>query len=379
MKWIALAGIVVLLAGTPALLPRREAPERAHPIALIPLHAPDASGDTDSGIGRREGSRVWSLTGPLAWAGPPSASFDGAWIVFAGRETVHSAAGIYRVAVDGSGLRRITTGTGDPAEPIVMPGDEILFSDRAPDAPPARALYACAQDGGALRRLTRGPHWDHSPALLDDGRVRFVRTLLSGPRAGESLLLTIHPDGTNLSAALPAPVPAARVMDGFEPGSLVRASIGSSRDADPWIVSPRPEPPRLTSVVNEARATGMLLCLDVRASRFPAIAALPAGRVARVQAFQVEAEGPGRGRIVAEAPVYPDGSFLLEAPADTLLGLVLRDRDGVELASLESGVWVRPNESRGCVGCHAPDDRAPANRRPMAIDSTGWRSGGAGR
>jgi len=261
----------------------------------------------------------------------------------------------------------------------VMPGEEILFSDRAPDAPAARALYACAPDGGAVRRLTRGPHWDHSPALLDDGRVRFVRTLLSGPRAGESLFLTIHPDGTNLSAALPATGPAARVMDGIAPGRLVHASAGSSRDADPWILSPRPEPPRLTSVVNEGRATGTLLCLDVRASRLAAIAALPPGRAAKVQAFDVLPDGGGRGPVVAEAPVHPDGSFLLEAPADRLLGLVLRDRDGIELASLESGVWVRPNESRGCVGCHAPDDRAPANRRPMAIDAYAPRNGGAGR
>ena len=213
----------------------------------------------------------------------------------------------------------------------------------ADDSPQARALFASGLDGSNRRRLTFGPHRDTAPRLLDDGRIRFERTL-AGSEAGPPLVLTIRPDGTGVARALEL---------SFPPGPPAAG---------------RPEPPLLTSVVNMARTTGTLLCLDVYASRLPSIAALPRGRIASVR---VSAAASPEGPTLAEAPVHADGSFLVEVPADTLLALTLIGHDGAELASLRSGVWVRPNENRGCIGCHEEEDRAPANRRPLALRGRG--------
>jgi hypothetical protein len=355
-------------------------PPASGPVDLVTLAPTDESAlrGAQHATGRRwvarrdasSGARV--LTNAFFRAEAPSPSFDGRWFVFAGRREASSAPAIHRMSLDGSAVREITRGAGEPGEPIVMPGGGIVFTDRAEGPAGTRALFACAEDGSELRRLTFGPHRDASPALLEDGRLRFDRFLRDTGGNESRLTMTIRPDGTGLARSLgSAPAVAASASDaphgrwGIIPASAGGASDRRELAAVP--AAPRPEPPVLTSVVSAARATGTLLCLDVHASRLPAIADLPRGSIAAVKVTR--AGGEGAGEVIAEAPVQPDGSFLVEVPADTLVGLTLVGRDGAPLASFHSGVWVRPNENRGCVGCHEPSDRAPANRRPMAVDA----------
>jgi hypothetical protein len=177
----------------------------------------------------------------------------------------------------------------------------------------------------------------------------------------------MHPDGTG--AALlhedGVPGPAPEILSGVRPpvGQMIAGAVR---------VAARPVPPVLTSVVNAARATGTLLCLDVYASQDPAVASLPRGTIGRIRVAAAR-PGPAAGGagpeedVLGEAPVLPDGSFFVEVPADTPLRLTLLHRDGRPLAALASGIWVRPNENRGCIGCHEERDRAPENRQPLAV------------
>jgi hypothetical protein len=128
----------------------------------------------------------------------------------------------------------------------------------------------------------------------------------------------------------------------------------------------------LTSVVKHERPTGTLLCLDVYASRLPEVASLPRGSIDRVRievGFKESDDGhpPDTDVRSAEAPVFEDGSFLVEVPADVPLRLTLLDEEGKTLGRLESGIWVRPNENRGCLGCHEEPDLAPTNQQPAAV------------
>jgi hypothetical protein len=164
--------------------------------------------------------------------------------------------------------------------------------------------------------------------------------------------------------------------------------------ADP--ATPRDRPPILTSVVEEDRETGTLLCLNVYESRLPEVAMLPAGSILQVR---VTAAGPpmnGSGGMsewpaaaarttdrlpfVALSPVHADGSFFMEVPADTPLRLDLLGEGNQVLAALTSGLWVRPNENRGCIGCHENPEIAPTNRLPLAVSVTTGEvvPGGAG-
>jgi len=150
----------------------------------------------------------------------------------------------------------------------------------------------------------------------------------------------------------------------------------------------RPTPPILTSVVLPDRHTGTLLCLNAYEARpgvLPPLSpgAIRAVRVSRAVGDGAAVAGDPSWEILGQAPVLADGSFFVEVPADVPLRLTLLDAEGRALASLESGIWVRGNENRGCIGCHEEPDMAPENRRPLAIASapvmlTGPRAGVGG-
>jgi hypothetical protein len=67
-------------------------------------------------------------------------------------------------------------------------------------------------------------------------------------------------------------------------------------------------------------------------------------------------------QILGYAPIEPDGSFKLEVPADTPIGLAVVDAQGRAFQTHTNWIQVRPGERRTCDGCHSP-------RRGGAINS----------
>ncbi|MBI4515598.1 MAG: hypothetical protein HY699_07260 [Deltaproteobacteria bacterium] len=286
----------------------------------------------------------------------------------------------------------------DGADTLVLPDGRRVFA-RAPAGAAggaASALYVSPIDGREARRITFGEARDRAPALLPDGRIVFRRHPLEGAAPGR--LFVVNPDGTGLQL-FSAPADRASIEGGpwlhdghvlftekigegaserlvsvspHQPlgerailaggangGAEARGSpvsFGKSAQA----AAPQPRPLRLTSVVDERKSSGTLLCLDVYASRLATMAAATGGVV---RAVRVLAAG---GTVLGEAPVEDDGSFFIEVPADQPLHLELLDGTGVRAAD-HSGFWVRPNENRGCIGCHEDPELAPDNRVVRAL------------
>ncbi|MGQ0596915.1 hypothetical protein [Aquabacterium sp.] len=67
-------------------------------------------------------------------------------------------------------------------------------------------------------------------------------------------------------------------------------------------------------------------------------------------------------QILGYAPIEPDGSFKLQVPADTPIGLAVIDAEGRAFQTHTNWIQVRPGERRTCDGCHSP-------RRGGAINS----------
>jgi mono/diheme cytochrome c family protein len=68
--------------------------------------------------------------------------------------------------------------------------------------------------------------------------------------------------------------------------------------------------------------------------------------------------------IVGYAPLEPDGSFKLEVPADTPIGVSVVDSKGRAIQVHTNWIHVRPGETRTCNGCHSP-------RRGSALNASG--------
>jgi len=65
--------------------------------------------------------------------------------------------------------------------------------------------------------------------------------------------------------------------------------------------------------------------------------------------------------------VEEDGSFYLKVMADIPFRIRTLDEDGKVVNGPCSWLWLRPNERRGCIGCHEDPELAPENRVSQAI------------
>lgn len=321
------------------------------------------------------------LTSSMWTASSPSLAFDGQRFLFTGRKLQTDRDGIWEMEISGAGLRLITEGNGAPASPVYLPDGRIIYSD-VPSAVDktsrfTRSIYSCAPDGSDRRRLTFGNHRDERPSVLADGRVLFKRVFNQQSLAVDSLQMTIHPDGAGFSRF-----------------------TGSVVDQDVVKILTRARPPILTSVLKASMSTGTLLCLNVYTSRLATIKDLQPGMISEVRisvlgpSTKGQADSPA-GHVahaaiahdpnatpIGSAPVFEDGSFQVGVPADVPLQLTLLRKDGTVAATLASGIWVRPNETRGCIGCHENPNLAPVNRLPIAVTQPvtqlTWESGSAG-
>ena len=111
-----------------------------------------------------------------------SLSFDARTIFFAAsRPGVTGGWHIYEIGVDGQGLKQITEGDSNDIAPVELPSGQLIFvSNRAGNmnvcqANRAGAIYVCDRNGGSVRRISANTLSDHTPAVMDDGRVMFTR------------------------------------------------------------------------------------------------------------------------------------------------------------------------------------------------------------
>lgn len=274
----------------------------------------------------------------------PEVSFDGQRVLFAGKRTLKDRWQVWEVRCDGKRLRQVTHARGDCAEPHYLPDGRILYVCGEGDA---NALYTSDADGSNVVRLTFNLQPVANTRVLPDGRILFTSPspLLSKERRGE-VWLTVNSDGTGIAP--------------FAGNADTQDAIGNEHYVP---AAPRSRPKGHISVVDEKRKTGMLFCLNACLSHRPAQDALAAGTPKKVRVW---AATP-KPRVLGEVPIEKDGSFSLEAPADTPLRLETLDAGNKAVMSQQTWIGVRPNEKRGCIGCHEDKELAPDNQLPMAI------------
>jgi hypothetical protein len=142
-------------------------------------------------------------------------------------------------------------------------------------------------------------------------------------------------------------------------------------DVDPIPIAPRRRPPVISSLLPPQGAdTGLVYGISVFNSDLPfdrkavkyirVIEGLPMG-------LSINANAAFRTRILGTVPIQPDGSFYIEAPADTPIRFELLDEDERMLVHETEFNYVRGGEKKACVGCHEPKGTTPAGRPPLAL------------
>ena len=312
----------------------------------------------------------------------------------------NAAAGVLYAQTGGHEPQALTFTSMSVSDPTVLQDGRILFvgrrSGRVAQDTPTCGLYTINNDGtemtqfsgtiaGLIRqpRQTGGHHISYllakSASECETEAAEFIRcaqpfgTAEPFPFAHAVRLGSVQPaaNGELLIGAEAVPGskgPRRLAIYRISPDT---ATLGQPIFVDPkWDsfeaaeLSPHEQPMGRLSTIDPTKDSGQILCLDVNYTSLSS-SKTPSEPAARIRV--VAGAGADQVRVLGEAPVQADGSFMAEVPADVPLGLEALDNQGNVLRRLAPTIWVRPGENRSCIGCHEPPNHAPKNHRPLAV------------
>ena len=295
---------------------------------------------------------------------------------------------LFTIETDGSNEKQITFHPNNDQNSTILQDGRILVNTYQvypqtglpqqlilrPDGAKAELFYK-PRDTGKL--LSRG--WE-----TKDGRFVYVEQSDKGSRRLMSVDQNrpLHSE-INLSAGLNGeyysifPIETNQYLVSMEqePGSnlglyqLTTTNkpslelVYSSNDyhlLEPVTVMVRPTPKILPSRIEEGTQNGTILCLDTDLSQDSISSTLQFTKTYSVEVLGID-------HSFGKVPVSGDGSFYIEVPSNQPLRFQSFNEDGQLIRGPSDWIWVRPNERRGCIGCHEDKELVPENRVPMAV------------
>jgi len=218
----------------------------------------------------------------------PAFSPDGRTIAFV------RGGDLYSVRPDGSGQRRLTSGSELDSVPVVSPNGRFVVFERRASAVAAADLYTVGTKGGGIRALTRGEADDHDADISPDGKaIVFVRGLAQGPNDTAEDLYSVRPTGAGL-----ARLTRTGGADEFEPRYFaggILYSRGESTDGPAAYADIYTMRANGSKVKPQVRGVGSAYVEDVGAK----------GRMLlfrRDQGLWAKQIGPGKARKLAQLP-----------------------------------------------------------------------------
>lgn len=180
------------------------------------------------------------------------------------------------------------------------------------------------------------------------GDFRSVNNYRSG-----SLLVSYRPDGKETYS-----------LYEFSPENKTLSLIYENENgsiSEAVLVKQHERPRKLPSEVDTGVKTGLMMCQDIN---FYGIEPAHKNRT-DLKAEIIEVIGIDS--ILGIADVEEDGSFYLKILADTPFRFRTITSDGKEVDGPGNWIYLRPNERRGCVGCHVSNEISPFNRQPLSV------------
>ncbi len=133
----------------------------------------------------------------------PEISWDATEMIFSRRGQQNPWWHVWRIKLDGTGLKQVTDGPHHDVGPAYLPDGRIVFSSTRSGVRDeyhgyqCNALYVMNRDGSGMERIATNAGRDNEPAVLADGRVAFCRLEMFYARIKTELTLhAVHADGT---------------------------------------------------------------------------------------------------------------------------------------------------------------------------------------
>jgi hypothetical protein len=292
---------------------------------------------------------------------------------------------------DGSDLRRITFNPHDYISSSVLKDGRVMTISRQlfpeqtgpvfmvlrPDGTKAELFY---KSGTENEPKSRG--WETS-----DGRIVFIESGNTGSSPGKLISIQYNrplhsrkelasSDGGDFCFVCPAISGEmlvsyrAKITDHyalykFEGSQMVLGNqIYGSPDGDvreAVVIQAHERPRKLPSEVDPGVKTGLLLCQNINVTGMTS----PEPGFSPAHADHIEVLGINAS--LGKVRVRKDGSVYLKVAADMPFRIQTLDSLGNIVVGPGGWYYLRPNERRGCVGCHEDNEITPANRYADAV------------
>lgn len=319
---------------------------------------------------------------------------------------------LYNIKLDGTEVRRLTYTPHQCLDPFQMWDGRVIYSAESHSPEPGGhegrfGLFAIHMEGADMELYggTAGAPVQLMPCATELGRVVFVEPD-SPSREGGGRLACVderRPHATyrrvshdsGMAYLYPSPWRGNRIlvaqreirgegswgisaMDLDRGWSELVFDTAEFHEIQAVVAQPRRRPDGHSTVVEPRFDTGTFYGLNCYVADAMREAHLAPGSIKRVRLIEgvlespiVSAENERRWpflsrRLIGEAPVESDGSFNVEVPADTPLLLQTLDERGLSLGTC-GWIWVKPKETRGCIGCHEDPERIPENEYVQAL------------
>jgi len=306
-------------------------------------------------------------------------------------DTVMSAHCLFTCRLDGSDLRQISFSPNDNFATTVLKDGRLLTVNRQllPDKGDPM-LMVMRPDGTKADLFYRG---SEDSILINgvretaDGRLVFIESEKESQLAGNLVSISYNrplhskinlTSGTGVDFYSVLPIKSGNYLvscrkQGTEHFALyefdpAKKSLGQEIKSEPGydvldavLVEEYPRPKKLPSEVDLQVKTGLLLCQDINFLNTHGKNNLSVIN----KAGKIEVIGVDTTYGVVE--VEEDGSFQLKVMADTPFRIRTLDKDGNVVGGPCSWLWLRPNERRGCIGCHEDPELVPDNIVSLAV------------
>ena len=308
-----------------------------------------------------------------------------------GNDTVKTAHCLYTCNLDGSDVRQITFLPGASFATSVLKDGRLLTISRQLFPGQGDPMLTVLRPDGTKADMfypgCGGSTFTNRPRETSDGRIVFAESDTSRDLAGDVISISynrpLHTrvnltegiDGSFFSVlplqpgrflvTLRKPDAEHYALYEFDP---VNKILGAALCSDPGYdiidvvaAGKYDRPKKLPSEVDLQVKTGLLLCQDINFTGFQSTVNNHTTR----KASMIEVLGTDSAYGIV--PVEEDGSFYLKVIADTPFKIRTLDEDGHVIDGPCTWLWLRPNERRGCVGCHEDPELVPVNRIPLAV------------
>jgi hypothetical protein len=305
-------------------------------------------------------------------------------------DNLNSGLTLFSCNPDGTDIRQVTFNPYSYSSATVLNDGRVLAISRNTDHDNGESVFMVLRPDGTKNELfykgsegtrpgTRG--WE-----TESGKIVFIETAIVGEESGDlvsisynrplhtSVYLSSGIDGNFISVF---PLKSGKYLVSyrkseseryglyeFDPENKVLGqAVYVSNDfdiAEVVAVEKKERPKKLPSEVDMGVKTGLLLCQDVNFHDINTSFSTTSAVVNKIRII-------GKDSALGEIDVERDGSFYLKVIADTPFKIQSVDDKGFAVGEPCGWIYLRPNERRGCVGCHEDHEQVPENKVPLAV------------